>query len=51
MHSRLSLLVLIAPLFMLGCAEQKALSAAQANGSPEAYEAFLEQFPHLLCVR
>lgn len=46
MHIRLSLLVLIASLFMLGCAEQKALSAAQTNGSPEAYEAFLEQHPN-----
>ena len=45
MHIRLSLLVLAASLLMLGCAEQKALSAAQANGSPEAYEAFLEQHP------
>ncbi|MCO4769281.1 MAG: hypothetical protein KDA24_04570 [Deltaproteobacteria bacterium] len=41
-----TLLVLLASLLLLGCGEQKALSAAQASGTPEAYEAFLEQYPN-----
>ena len=45
MNIRSLLPVLLASLLLLGCGEQKALSAAQAQGTPEAYEAFLEQYP------
>ena len=45
MSSRTAFLVLLSSLLLFGCAEQKALSDAQAAGTPEAYEAFLENFP------
>jgi|GEM_PF-2290489 len=45
MKLRPLLLTAFACLLLLGCGEQKALSEAQSLATPEAYEAFLEQYP------
>jgi len=46
MRLRAFLILALCTLFLAGCGEQKALSAAQAQGTPEGYEAFLEQYPN-----